>query len=272
LKELDMTYAVPPLTKIYPDGKPYGRMPDVEDEIARLAELPFDELVEYGRISIRSHPQFVRPETLMHFLRGTRRDNRDQRFDALFRLVLRRLLLALPKCERAVGEDIMIDGALSDVEDRVRGRFLELVTLDRAGGDRMDFFEVHFDEAIAKLRMKAAKAVGARARRNVALEGDAESGELPEAVERAAGSFDEPDDAFLSAPIFRKRLFPEIDRLKPEQKKVITMLLANIQTHSGDPSVPTISKALGCDERTVRNRRRDAIVALRKALGLGENQ
>ncbi|WP_375461441.1 RNA polymerase sigma factor [uncultured Enterovirga sp.] len=267
-----MTDAVPPLAKTFPDGRPYTRMAEVEDEIARLAELPFDELVERGRISIRSHPQFVRPETLMHFLRGTRRDNRDQRFDALFRLVLRRLLLALPQCERVVGEDTFVDSALSDVEDRVRGRFLELVTLDRAGGDRMDFFEVHFDEAIAKLRLKAAKTVGGRARRSAALEGDARTGELPEVVERAAGSFDEPDDAFLSDPIFRKRLYPEIDHLKPEQKKVITMQLANIQTHSSDPSVSTISKALGCDERTVRNRRRDAIVALRKALGLGEDQ
>jgi hypothetical protein len=267
-----MTDAVPPLTKTYPDGKPYSRMQEIEDEIARLAELPFDELVERGQISIRSHPQFVRPEALMHFLLATRLDNRDQRFDALFRLVLRRLLLALPKCERTVGEEIRIDGALSDLEDRVRGRFLELVTLDRAGGDRMDFFEVHFDEAVAKLRMKAAKTVGGRARRNVALEGDADSGELPEVVERAAGSFDEPDDSFLSDPIFRKRLFPEIDRLKPEQKKVITMLLANMQIHSSDPLAPTISKALGCDERTVRNRGRDAIAALRKALGLGEDQ
>ncbi|MCG4996218.1 hypothetical protein, partial [Bacteroides thetaiotaomicron] len=60
-----MTDAVPPLTKTYPDGKPYSRMPEVEDEIARLADLPFDELVERGRIAIRSHPHFVRPEALM---------------------------------------------------------------------------------------------------------------------------------------------------------------------------------------------------------------
>jgi hypothetical protein len=107
-----MTGVVPSLTKTYPDGKPYSRMPEVEDQIARLAELPFDEIVERGRISIRSHPQFVKPESLMHFLRATRLDNRDKRFDALFPLVLRRLLLALPKCERKVGEEIRIDGAL----------------------------------------------------------------------------------------------------------------------------------------------------------------
>lgn len=267
-----MTGAVPPLTKTYPDGNLYKRMPEVEAQIAQIAALPFDEIVERGRILIRSHPQFVKPEVLMHFLRATRHDNRYQRFNVLFELVLRRLLLALPKCERSVGQETWVDGALSDVQDRVRGRFVELVSLDRAGGDRMDFFEVHFDEAVAKLRMKAQKVVGARVRRDVALEGDADSGELPEAVERAVGSFDDPDDSFLFDPIFRKRLYPEIDRLKPEQKRVVTMLLSNIQTHSADPSALTISKALACDERTVRNRRRDAIVALRKALGLGAGQ
>jgi hypothetical protein len=267
-----MTDAAPPLTKVYPDGKLYTRMPEVETEIAQLVELPFDELVERARISIKSHPHFVRPETLMHFLRRTRSDNNQDRFNALFRLILRRLLLALPKCERTVGEVIHVDSSASDVEDRVRGRFLELLTLDRAGGDRMDFYEVHFDEAVAKLRIKAAKGVGGRARRTVGFEGDAVSRELPEAVERAAGSFDEPDNAFLFDPIFRKRLLPEIDRLKREQKEVVTMLLANMQTHSSDPRVPTITRALKCDEKTVRNRRRDAIVALRKALGLGEDK
>ena len=267
-----MTIAVPPLTKCYPDGRLYERMAEVEEQIARLAELPFEALVERGRISTRSHPDFVRPETLMHFLRGTRRDNRDQRFGTLFRLVLRRLILALPKSEREVGNETLVDATLSDVEDRVRGRFLELVTLDRAGGDRMDFFEVHFDEGVAKLRMKAAKTIGARARRTATLDSQSETGELLEAVERAAVSFEEPEDAFLYDPLFRKNLYAGIDRLKPEQKKVITMQLANIQADSNDPSVPTIAKALSCDPRTVRNRRRDAVVALRAALGLGEDQ
>jgi hypothetical protein len=267
-----MTDAAPPLTKTYPNGAPYHRMREVEDEIARLAELPFDELISRARITIKSHADFIRPESLMHFLRRTRSDNSDQRFNALFRVVLRRLISALPRSERTVGEDTLVDGAASDLEDRVRGRFMELVTLDRAGGDRMDFYEVHFDEAVAKLRMKAAKGIVARTRRTEALEGDPESGELPKYVERAAGSFDEPDDAFLFDPIFRKRLLQEIDLLKPEQKKVITMLLANMQTHSSDPDVLTISRVLRCDEKTVRNRRRDAIAALRKALGLGEDK
>jgi hypothetical protein len=265
-----MMVAVPPLTKIYPDGTPYRRMSVVEDEIVRVTELPFEDFLERVRIANRSHPDFVRPETLMHFVRRTRSDNSDQRFNALYRMVLRRLILALPRSERVEGQNTIVDGAASDLQDIVRGRFVELVTIDRAGGDRMDFYEVHFDEAVAKLRMRPAKRIGARTRRTETLAGDPESGELPEYVERAAGSFDEPDDAFLFDPIFRKWLFQEIDRLKPEQKKVITMLLANIQTHSSDPAVVTISSVLGCDEKTVRNRRRDAIAALRKALRLGE--
>src|SRR5579883_2143292 len=267
-----MMVAVPQLTKTYPAGTPYRRMSEVEDEIVRVTELPFEDFLERARITNRSHPDFIRPETLMHFLRRTRSDNNEQRFNALFRMVLRRLILALPRSERVVGENTIVDGMASDLGDIVRGRFVELVTLDRAGGDRMDFYEVHFDEAVAKLRMRPAKQIRARTRRTEMLAGDPETGELPEYVERAAGSFDEPDDAFLFDPIFRKRLLQEIDRLKPEQKEVIIMLLANIQTHSDDPTVPTISRAIGRDAKTVWNRRRDAIAALRKALRLGENK
>lgn len=261
-----------PLMKSYPDGGQYRRMPEVEDQITKLADLPLNEFIERARISVRTHPNFVRPETLMHFLRRTRSDKDDQRFGALLRMVLRRLILALPLTERLKGELTMVDGAASDLQDRVRGRFMELVTLDRAGGDRMDFYEVHFDEAVAKLRMKAAKGLATRARRTEALEAHAETGEFPEHVERAAGSFDEPDDAFLFVPLFRKRLLREIDRLKPEQKEIVTMLLANVQTHSNDASTPTICRTLDCDEKTVRNRRRAAIATLREALGLGDGK
>lgn len=263
---------VPPLTKTYPDGTLYRRMSEVENEIVRVAELPFEDFLERARITNRSHSDFVRPETLMHFLRRTRSDNREQRFNALFSVVLRRLLRALPRSERTVGRDTIVDGTASELEDGVRGRFVELLTLDRAGGDRMDFYEVHFDEAVAKLRMKAAKRIVARARRTDSLEGDPETGQLPEHIERAAGSFDDPDDAFLFDPLFRKGLAQEIDQLKPEQKEVITMRLANMQIHSADPAVPTISRVLNCDQKTVQNRLRSAIAALRKALRIGEDK
>ncbi|MGU3559434.1 hypothetical protein [Methylobacterium radiotolerans] len=247
-------------------------MPEVEYEIVQLSNLNFEDLVERGRILEKSHSHFVRPESLIYFLRNSRSDNDNRRFNALYGLVLRRLLLALPRCERTVDGVTHVDAAASDVEDRVRGRFVELLSLDRAGGGRMDFYEVHFDEAVAKLRMKAVKAIGARTRRTTGLEEDPDSGDVPEFVEQAAGSFEEPDDAFLRDPIFRKRVLVEIDLLKPEHKQVITMLLANMPSESNNLEVPTISRALGCDARTVRNRRRDAIVVLRKALILGEDK
>jgi hypothetical protein len=245
-------------------------MPEVEEEIVCLDALPFDELVARGRISQRAHPHFVRPETLMHFLRRTRSDNRDQRFNTLYGLVLARMILALPRSERIVSDRTIVDASAKELEDRVRHRFNELVAIDRAGGDRMDFYEVHFDEAVAKLRMKTSKPVVAERRRNEPLELDPETGEIAEHVERAAGAFDEPDDQFLFDPIFRKRLYAEIDRLKREQMSVMTMLLAGMQIHSDDPNVPTIARALGCDAKTVRNRRNAAIRELRKALGLGD--
>jgi len=91
----------------------------------------------------------------------------------------RRLILALPRSERAVGQNTIVDGAASDLEDIVRGRFVELVSLDRAGGDRLDFYEVHFDEAVAKLRMRPAKRIRARTRRTETLAGDPKAANCP---------------------------------------------------------------------------------------------
>jgi hypothetical protein len=49
------------------------------------------------------------------------------------------------------------------------------------------------------------------------------------------------------------------------------MTMANIQSESKDPAIPSISAILQCDPRTVHNRRVRAVLALRDALGLGED-
>ncbi len=265
-----MASTIPPLTKIYPDGRPYHRMDVVEEEIAALSEKGFEEVLRRGVITARGNPDFVRPETLMHFLRATRRDNSDRRFEALYPLVLRRLLLALPRGERRTEKRTEIDAFTADLIDVVRTRFVGLVTLDRTGGDGMDFYEVHFDEAIAGLRMKAWNKLNKKASKTDSLEADDGSGELPEHVEQAAGSYQEDEEDILSDPSYRERVMRGIDRLKPEQKEVMLMSLANIPTESSDPTVPSISGLLGCDPSTVRYRRRRSIVRIQAMLATGE--
>jgi DNA-directed RNA polymerase specialized sigma24 family protein len=261
---------VPPLTKCS-NGTSYTRMQEVEDQLTELVELPFDEIVERCAITSRAHPLFVRPECLVHLLRSTRGDNRDTRFNRLYPLMLKRVALLFPRAETSRGEKVEINAATADINEAALNRFKLLVTLDRSGGDRLDFYEVHFNEAVAKLRAKARGTIGRRVAREVTIETDPETNELPRSFEEAAWRGREPEVEFLCDPIFRSRLLPAIDDLPTEQKEVVTMTMANIPGESSDPAVPSISGILNCDPRTVHNRRVRAVATLRAKLGLGDD-
>jgi hypothetical protein len=268
----DTAVSVPPLSKSYPDGRSYTRLDEVEAQLAELQLLPFDEIVRRGAITTKSHPEYMRPECLVHFLRSTRNDNGDARFNCLFGLLLQRFQFALPRSERSQGENMLVDGKLSDMNDHARSRFLALITIDRHGGDQLDFYEIHFDEAVAMLRLKARGQVGRRASRETPIDLDPETNELAAHVERAAGSLDPVDDTFLFDPHFRSRLLAAIDDLPTEQKEVVTMLMNDVQIEAKDPATRSISEILRCEVRTVQYRRTRAIAKLRRALGLGDGE
>ncbi len=260
--------AVPRLTRCYPDGTPYTRMDEVERILAALVLLSFDEILERCAITSRRDPGYLPSECLVHLMRSTRFDNRDTRFNRLYELLQQRLAKALPRSERRQSEEqVVVDAAVSDINDVTLDRFRVLVTLDRQGDDKLDFYEVHFDEAVALLRLSARKRVAKRAARETELALD-ENGELSPAIERAAGSLAVPDNSIFSDPIVRPRLLAAIDTLPTEQKEVVTMMMRDIPSESNDPAISTISSILGCDPRTVRYRRDRAVEKLKRALGL----
>jgi hypothetical protein len=144
-------------------------MKAVEEQLRELVELPFDDVVARCAITTRTHPDYVRPECLVHMLRRTRDDNSDARFNRLFPLLLKRIAMALPRAERKEGKKVLVDAVVSAINEAALDRVKVLLTLDRSGGDRLDFYEVHFDEAVAKLRAKARGTMAAarRARRRL---------------------------------------------------------------------------------------------------------
>lgn len=264
-----MSASIAPLTKCKPDGEPYRRMAAVEERLGQLIDLPWDEIVRLAAIGNRAHPDYVPSECLLHLLRSTRHDNHDGRFNRLFAFLMKRFLRALPGKDQQGSERIVIDAQLNDIRDWARDRFHLLITADRDGGDRLDFYEVHFDGAVAKLRLSARAAVGRGAKRETPIERDPETQELSPAIEAAAARDRGSDEQFLLDEHFRPRLLAAIDRLPPEQREVVTMILNNIQTEAKDPNTPSIAGLLGCDQRTVQYRRGRAIKALRAMLGLG---
>lgn len=261
------------LTKRRPDGAPYDRDPVVTAAIQALAGLSGNELVARCAIGDPVNPDYVASEAVVYFLRDTRWDNNDARFQQLYLSIMRRLLRALPRAERTRDGKVEVDLTLSDIRDAVRDRFQEILVMDRAGGDeRLDYFEIRFDAAVARLRSTARRKAWKESNRQEALEIDAESGEPSLTVERAAGSLDVAFPLYSDDPAYRSKVLLAIDALPDLQRRIMHMLMQGFQIDSQNPDLVTIRKAVGKSEKTVRLQRDAAIEAIKAALGLETDQ
>lgn len=257
------------LRKKKDDGSPYTRPPDVESSIDALLALPRDDLVQRCKISDGSHPEFVKSECILHFVRHAKSDNNDRHFEALFRILRSRVQRALPAIERVVeeGDKASIHASAVEIRDAVLFRFQELLCLDRAGYDeRLDYFEIRFDGAIANLRRTARRKAWKDENRSQPLTYDDETSEPSKEVEEALARLHPLSPSKIDDPAYRLRFDAAIDSLPEDQRRVIEMLLQDFQIESKDPTVITIVKVLGCVEKTARNRRDRAFKALRRAL------
>lgn len=257
--------AVAPLRKRRLSGELYVRDRKVEALIAELAALPRDELLGRAAITKRSDPGYVPSECLVHFIRVSRHDNNEAWFERLYRILIERVLRSLPKSESSDGKTESLTRSL--VRDKVFSRFVEMLSADRASYvDKLDYFEVRFDGAVASLRRDAQEQAWRDENRSQPLEYDEESGELSAEVETAAGAHDPYDTSSIDDKFYRLRLDAAIDALPPEQIRIIHMLKEGFPIDSKEPDVMTIAKALGRSEKTIRTYRDKAFAALRVAL------
>jgi hypothetical protein len=153
------------------------------------------------------------------------------------------------------------------INEYVMDRFQGMLVQDRAGYDeRLDYYEVNFDAALATLRLDGRKKAFREEKRSETIGYDDETSELNAEVEEAAAAQNPISESKLDDPAYRSRLYAAIDSLPDNQKSVIELLLRGIQIDSGEPDIPTIVRFLNCTEKTVRNRRDRANAAIRKAL------
>lgn len=243
-----------PLTKRRKDGTPYLRPDNIEALLPALASLPRDELVERARIRNRKDPDYVPTECILHLVRSSRRDNSDAGFERLYKILLERILRALPRAEASGDTASLVN---ESIRNAVSDCFVELLAKDRREpDDKLDFFEVRFDLAIKRLRLDAQERAWREEARNDSM--DADSGEAE--GEAVAATADDPFGAnIFSDPLFRDRVYLAIDDLPPEQSRTMHLLLLGWPIHSNDPAVMTIAKALGCSDRSVRNYRERAL-------------
>ncbi|NKN09562.1 response regulator transcription factor [Rhizobium laguerreae] len=262
---------IAPLRKRRLTGELYERDRKVEILIAELAVLPRDQLIGRAAITKRSDPGYVPSECLVYFIRASRHDNNEAWFERLYRILMERVLRSVPKSESSDGKTESLTRSV--VRDKVFSRFVEILSADRASyADKLDFFEVRFDGAVASLRRDAQEQAWRDENRSKPLEYDEESGELAAEVEAAAGVHDPFAASDFDDPTYRSRLDAAIEALPPEQIRIVHMLKEGFPIDSKEPDVMTIAKALGRSEKTIRTYRDKAIAALRLALADGEHQ
>ena len=262
---------IAPLRKRRLTGELYERDGKVEILLAELAALPRDELIGRAAITKRSDPGYVPSECLVYFIRASRHDNNEAWFERLYRILMERVLRSVPKSESSDGKTESLTRSV--VRDKVFSRFVEILSADRASYvDKLDFFEVRFDGAVASLRRDAQEQAWRDENRSKPLEYDEESGELAAEVEAAAGVHDPFAASDFDDPTYRPRLDAAIEALPPEQIRIIHMLKEGFPIDSKEPDVMTIAKALGRSEKTIRTYRDKAIAALRLAMADGGQQ
>jgi hypothetical protein len=261
----------PPLTKRTKDGNLYRRPSEIEGALERILALGREEILAAVAVQDRSRPDFVPSECLLHLVRKTASDNNERYFERLYVALMRRVDRALPRAEHRMGDNVGLDVTRGKIRHQVRDRFEELLVRDRQGGeDRLDIFEARFNFSLARLRATARAKAWREEARQTPLGPDGEDGELSLEVETAAGSLVLPNLEKWDDPSYRSRLDAAIRSLPSEQSRIIAMLRIGIPIDSNDPNVVTISKLMGCVEKTVRNRAKKAIVALQRALALEE--
>lgn len=251
---------VRPLRKITLDGALYHRRPAVETEIQELTAVSPSELERRASICSRISLGFVPPEALVHFVRNVGAGMHRER---LTELLLRRVYLLLPRAEDAGEATVSL--TKSNIREDVVDRFIDLLLSDRESyDDRLDYYEINFNSAIARDRKDASDRHWKRENRSEELGTDED--EVSLAVETAVGGYDPFDPHELDQKSYRLRLDDAIDGLPEIQRRIIEMLRQDIPIDSQDPSVVTISKALGKSEKTIRTHRDKAFATLRLRL------
>lgn len=259
---------IEPLRKQTRDGKLYKRVGEIETKLVELALLSRNDLVARCKVRRRDDVNYVPSECLLYFVRASRMDSPNPHFERLYKLLVERVLRGLPNAENADGT---LSLAKSEIREKAFDRFVVLLASDRkCYSEKLDYFEIRFDGALANLRRDAQDKVWRDENRSTSLELDDETGELSPEVERAGRSFDPFKVSELETDDYRSRLDAAIETLPQGQRRIVEMIRQGIPIDSKMAGAMTIAKALKKSERTIRTHRDKAYAALRAVLTRGD--
>ncbi|MEM1152773.1 MAG: sigma-70 family RNA polymerase sigma factor [Pseudomonadota bacterium] len=254
---------IPP-KKTTSEGKPYNRRAEVEQVLNELHGLAPDQLVD----RLICTEQAVPFEVLIYYLRHTELALAAEHLEPIFTTFYRRLEAAL----RKTVSEAWLDNAVA-IREEISERLVEMIANDRnSQEDKLYYWEVNFNHALANLRRDVLKTLGPARETDPLISSESlthesdDGYEISPEVDIAATDFINPNPSKLDDSAFRLRLLDAINRLPEEERRAVGLFLQGIQIDSQNPEIITITKALGCTERTVRNRLNRAHEKLRVAL------
>lgn len=266
--------SVAPLRMKQQGGDPYCRRPEVEALLGVLLGLPVHELVERARVEDTNDLRYLPSECVLYFVRRPHPGNNDDTLRALFEVLRRRVLRAVPvPARRLPGSTKLAEGAIDlDIREAVLHKFQMLLCQDRREyEERLDFYECQFNGALTRLRATSRRDVRRDASRYESLDSDTDPTEPSAEVESALARLRSPPIPGDSDFLFRSKLLRAISLLPADEQRVVELLLQKMPIDSKEEGVLTIAKVLDCAEKTVRNRRDRAFAKLRDALGEEEH-
>lgn len=251
-----------PLKKVsLKDNKPYQRRPAVEEKINELEGDSIQNLVH-------ECCNFNNPlplEVMLYFLRNKSSSLTQNYFIKIFNSFFIRIETAL---KNKISDKKFYKA--EEIRQEIMDRLSEIIAVDRNGDEtRLDYFEVNFNSAFAKLRIDVLRQIGPARKSDplhkaTSLTGDGidDTDVLPEIEQKIIDDFS-LEKSLLDDIDFRFRLFDAINVLPEDERIAIGLFLQGLPIEAKDPSICTISGALGCTPRTVNNRLHRAYVSLK---------
>ena len=247
-----------PLKKNTQKGEQYHRRATTEQMLGELDGLAPEQLVA----RLVCHQQPVPFEILIYYLRHAELGLDDKYLEPIFTAFYARLQSALRK---TISDHQY--GSASAVRSEITEHIMEKIAKDRGSqDDAMYYWEVNFNHALASLRRDTLRKQDSDLLANAKPLTHGDECDVSDEVEIAAADFLNPTPSILDNLAFRLCLEGAINGLPDDEGRAVGLFLQGMQIESQDPEVMTISKELGCTERTVRNRIRRAHERLRIVL------
>lgn len=252
---------IPPLRKRNAENQLYFRRDEIQAELEALYQLPIAEVAEAAQIPDADTPSYVSSECVLHFVRQSKGNGDSPPYEEMFKVLRQRIVKALPVFEKQLPDDkVGEDPYQREVRDRVVDKVMEMLCIDREGyEERLDYYEVMFNSAVAARRVTAKRDTSERAKRENSepLVLDAGVADNQDGFDGVLQGLNEPSNEGNS--VYRFEVLSAINDLPDDERRVIELLIYGYL-------LKEVAEIVGCTEKTARTRRNRAQVRLAEVL------